>query len=125
MIYKVFRFIDGLTTRYRFIYQQPNGFSEALAEINKSNSNNKISLQSHQAYLAADSEQPVDITTDPFMGELYQQIYLNYPDLEGQELLKSYKKIDGGVSYYRFLFLNPDRGIVEIQITIAPRFTPS
>jgi hypothetical protein len=36
-IYKVFKFIDGFSNSYRIIYQLPNGFAEALAEIVISN----------------------------------------------------------------------------------------
>lgn len=29
----------------------------------------------------------------------------------------------GGISYYRLLFLTNDKGIVEIQIILAPKIT--
>lgn len=39
--------------------------------------------------------------------------------------MKSYYKVVGGISYYRFLILVPEKGIVEIEITVAPRFAQS
>lgn len=51
LIYKVFKYVDGPNINYRIIYQQPNGFTEAIAEIVKLPNNNKISVQSNQAYL--------------------------------------------------------------------------
>lgn len=50
-------------------------------------------------------------------------MFQSYPELQGQNLLKSYQKIVSGISYYRLLFLTNDKGIVEIQIILAPKIT--
>lgn len=88
LIYKVFKFVDGQTTNYRIIYQQPNGFTEALAEVMKSGSsaksNNKISVQSHQAYLINDKEQVIELGNDSLLSEVFGEVYVSYPELKGQ-----------------------------------------
>lgn len=122
-VYKIFRFADGNNARYRIIYELPNGYSEVLGEIAKSTGT--ISLQSYQAYTASPAEKTVDIAQDPLGVDLYGSLFQNYPELQGKELLKSYASIDGGISNYRFLYLLADKGIVEIEILMAPRFSQS
>ena len=120
-VYKIYKYVDSNNAYYRIVYEMPTGYSEVLAEFNKVT--NRISLQSYQAYVTDSAEKIINIETDPLGPELYKQLFLSYPELQGQDLLKSYFKYVGGISFYRFLFLISDRGIVEIQITLAPRFS--
>lgn len=76
-IYKIYKFIDSNNVYYRIVYELPNGYSEVMAEFNKVN--NRISLQSYQAYITDNAEKVVNIENDPLGPELYNQLFLSYP----------------------------------------------
>lgn len=76
-IYKIYKFIDSNNVYYRIVYELPNGYSEVMAEFNKIN--NRISLQSYQAYITDSAEKVVNIENDPLGPELYNQLFLSYP----------------------------------------------